>query len=303
MALPSAAEFLTARDGVRLFYRRIGSGGPAVIAPFEAALGTDFDRLAAAGRTLVLYDMRNRGQSDAVAENGRIGIRQDLDDLEDLCAGLALARVSLIGYSYLGKLVVLYALEHPERVERIVQLGPIPPRYPVTYPAGLGPAERPAKDPAALADLKAMREQNEHLKNPQAYCEHEFRLSALDLVGDARNTARVRNPCRMINEWPTNLMRHFEHHIRTLAQFEYEPARYRAVTAPVLAIHGTLDRNAPYGAGREWAMTLPNARLITVEGAAHQSWADAPDLILGAIDTFLKGQWPGNAEQVKTLAR
>ena len=37
------------------------------------------------------------------------------------------------------------------------------------------------------------------------------------------------------------------------------------VRAPVLTIHGTWDRNAPYAGGREWALTLPDARLITVE--------------------------------------
>ena len=49
---------------------------------------------------------------------------------------------------------------------------------------------------------------------------------------------------------------------------------------PVLTIHGTWDRNAPYAAGREWALTLPNARLITVEGAAHQVTADAPEIVV-----------------------
>ncbi len=52
-------------------------------------------------------------------------------------------------------------------------------------------------------------------------------------------------------------------------------------TAPVLTIHGTKDRNAPYGAGRDWASMLPNARLHTVEGAAHAPWIEAPDKVLG----------------------
>jgi pimeloyl-ACP methyl ester carboxylesterase len=72
---------------------------------------------------------------------------------------------------------------------------------------------------------------------------------------------------------------------------------------PVLIIHGTWDRNAPYAAGREWALTLPNARLITVERAAHQVTADAPDVVLPAIETFVAGRWPERAEKITSLER
>jgi pimeloyl-ACP methyl ester carboxylesterase len=73
------------------------------------------------------------------------------------------------------------------------------------------------------------------------------------------------------------------------------------VTAPVLTVHGTMDRNAAYGAGREWAMTLPDARLVTVSGAGHCSWADDPERVFGAVETFLSGRWPENAEKVTRL--
>lgn len=73
--------------------------------------------------------------------------------------------------------------------------------------------------------------------------------------------------------------------------------------APVLTIHGTWDRNAPYASGREWAMTFPDARLLTLEGAAHQVTADAPEIVLEAIDEFVSGRWPAAAERVTPLER
>jgi pimeloyl-ACP methyl ester carboxylesterase len=73
------------------------------------------------------------------------------------------------------------------------------------------------------------------------------------------------------------------------------------ITMPVLVIHGTKDRNAPYGGGREWAMSLPDARLVTVEGAAHVSWADDPIAVFGSIREFLRGNWPLTAEKVTVL--
>jgi hypothetical protein len=47
-----------------------------------------------------------------------------------------------------------------------------------------------------------------------------------------------------------------------------------------------------HGGGREWASTLPNARLLTVENAAHAPWIEAPDLVFGSMSTFLDGAWP-----------
>jgi pimeloyl-ACP methyl ester carboxylesterase len=61
------------------------------------------------------------------------------------------------------------------------------------------------------------------------------------------------------------------------------------------------DRNAPYGAGRDWAMQLPDARLVTVENAAHAPWIEAPELVFGSIKAFLDGAWPEAAEQVKSV--
>ena len=73
------------------------------------------------------------------------------------------------------------------------------------------------------------------------------------------------------------------------------------VKIPVLVVHGTKDRSAPYGGAREWAMTLPNARLLAVENAAHAPWIEAPERVLGAIQTFLHGNWPDAAQQVDSI--
>jgi pimeloyl-ACP methyl ester carboxylesterase len=71
-------------------------------------------------------------------------------------------------------------------------------------------------------------------------------------------------------------------------------------TPPVLIVHGTRDRNAPYGGAIDWAMQLPNARLVTVENAAHAPWIEAPELVLNSIRTFLDGDWPEAARNMKT---
>jgi pimeloyl-ACP methyl ester carboxylesterase len=48
---------------------------------------------------------------------------------------------------------------------------------------------------------------------------------------------------------------------------------------------------------------LPDARLVVLQGAAHQAFAERPDVVRAAVDEFLQGKWPATAEQVTTDPR
>ena len=93
------------------------------------------------------------------------------------------------------------------------------------------------------------------------------------------------NEVGFLHHWLTSLM-------PSIHALQLTPEQLRSVTAPVLTIHGTLDRQSPYGAGLEWSQSLGNARLLTIPDAAHVPWIEAPDEVFGAIRTFLGGEWP-----------
>ena len=190
-----------------------------------------------------------------------------------------------------------YAVAHPERVERIVQIGPVGPAFGTRYPDSLVAHDAvEVTDSAAYAELLRLRKEGAAEREPKADCEREYRVLRGRLVGDQRLAARVPDLCAMPNEWSMHLGPHqrwiFTSYARlvtpTLEQFA-------ALTMPVLTIHGTQDRNAPYGGGREWAARLPNGRLLTVRGAAHMPWLDAPDVVYPALERFLSGRWPSTA--------
>jgi pimeloyl-ACP methyl ester carboxylesterase len=67
---------------------------------------------------------------------------------------------------------------------------------------------------------------------------------------------------------------------------------------PVLIVHGKKDRSSPYGGGRDWAAMIPNARLLTIGGAAHAPWIEFPEAVLTPIRTFLDGTFPDSAEAI-----
>ncbi len=292
--------YVAAPDGVRLYFQKVGTSPQVVILPSRLFTFPEFEWLGK-HYTLITYDMRNRGRSDLVVDESKITFEQDVADLETIRRHFGVERMALIGYSYLGKIVVLYALEHPERVERIIQFGPVAPDFGTEYESEYVFQDDPV-EPEARAKLRALRsEENYHLTHPREYCEEEWRVvQRPTLVGDPARIDRVRiSVCDMPNEWPILQVRHLRAHFEESGMKFVTPLdRVRKLATPVLTIHGTRDRNAPYGAGREWAYLLPNGRLLTVEGAAHHAFGEAREVVMPAVLVFLRGAWPAGAARV-----
>jgi len=298
---PVENGYLISFDGTRLSYTKVGDGSEVVLIPGRLFLFPDFQVLAK-GRTLIAYDMRNRGQSDAVTNTAEIGLQQDADDLDAVRKHFQVQKASLIGFSYLGKMVVLYAIQHPDHVSRIVQLGPVARVFGTKYPEALTAGdEDKVPDPAEEKKFEDLYKTGFAKEHPKAFCQMEWRDEQLRMVGDPTHASRIASPCEMKNEWPIHLWPHFEVFLPSDKATVIPNESMRKLTMPVLTFHGRKDRNAPYGGGREWDMLLPNARLITIDGAAHMSWIEFPEIVFPNIDLFLNGQWPDRAEKVKTL--
>jgi pimeloyl-ACP methyl ester carboxylesterase len=287
---------------VRLFYQKVGAGKQVVIIPAGFFLFDDFQTLAK-GRTMIFYDMRDRGRSDAVADPNRLSIQYDVDDLETVRKFFRIERADLIGWSYLGMMVVQYAIEHPDRVDRIVQLGAVPRKFGTQYPATLTAQDAvPVPDPVQIKELEELERSGFLRDHPKEFCEKEWQVTRVQLVGNPANVTKLRpSKCIMPNEWPVHLNPHIEASLSSIQQMDIPRDKIAALRVPVLTIHGTQDRNAPYGGGREWSMTFSEARLVTISGAAHMSWVDAPEVVFSSIDTFFNGRWPPEAEKIMQL--
>ena len=298
---PDVTEgFVTAESGVEIYYVKTGRGAQTVILPARLFTFDDL-RWLAERYTLISYDMRNRGRSSRVADLAKISLQADVADLEAIRRHFGVDQVHLIGYSYLGLMVMLYALDNPQHVGRIVQLGPVALKFGTEYRAEYVAADRQQViDQHGGARLRELRASNYHTTHPREYCEEEWRVARFMLVGDPQRVDRLGpGVCESPNEWPVNLARHMERHfVGSVQKLDVPRERVARLQNPVLTIHGTIDRNAPYGAGREWAYLLPDARLVTLPGAAHQAFAERPEVVRPAIDEFLRGGWPAAAEKV-----
>jgi pimeloyl-ACP methyl ester carboxylesterase len=151
--IPELEATTVTPDGVRLWYRVVGDGPQTVVIPNALFHGTRLDGLADERRRLVLYDPRGRGRSDSVGA-GQISLDHNLADVETIRQAVGADSIALIGWSGMGMELFVYALRHPGRVTRLVQLAPVAPRW-TPYSDSLGSSRRARTDPRAREQLQA----------------------------------------------------------------------------------------------------------------------------------------------------
>jgi len=297
------AGYIATHDGSKLYYEKVGAG-PVIIAPGRLFLFDSF-RQFADRNTVISYDMRNRGKSEHIEDVKKLTIQNDVRDLETVRQHFGVAKFSLVGYSYLGLMVAIYAMEHPDHVARIVQLGPVPLKFGTRYPP-----DEMQNDRDQVPNLKARQELEQLQKSgfaeshPEEFCEKSWAVNRFVLVGDPANVDKLgKGWCDMPNEWPVNLDKHFQYVFTSVYNLDIPKEELKKITMPVLTIHGTKDRNAPYGSGKEWARNLPDGRLVTIKGGAHQSFVEYPEQVFPAIRTFMEGNWPQQAVKVTQSQR
>jgi pimeloyl-ACP methyl ester carboxylesterase len=291
--------FVTTDDGARLYFETLGTGATTIVIPNGLYFLHDFAHLAER-HTLIAFDLRNRGRSDAIDDAARLerGILNDVDDLDAVRRHFGLDRIDLIGHSYVGITVVLYAMAHPAQVGRVVQIGPMAPRAGAPYPAQLTNADATLNDVLArLGELEKERASTD----PVAFCRKFWSVLSALYVADPADAHKITwSRCDVPNE--RAFMKYWIGSILpSIRNLTLTPEQLAATPTPVLTIHGRKDRSAAYGGGREWAMLLPNARLVTIDNAGHGPWIEDPGTVFGAIAAFLDGAWPASAEKVESM--
>lgn len=87
---------------------------------FEHTIGKKLETLF----TVIYYEQRGSGRSDAPKDDKDYKFQTLVSDLEDLCAVLELDKIILLGYSFGGEIVLEYAQKYPHRVEKVIVEAP-----------------------------------------------------------------------------------------------------------------------------------------------------------------------------------
>ena len=287
--------YIPLQEGLRLHYRAVGDGPRTVVIPASTELAADLEPLAR-GRKVIFYDQRSRGQSDVDPDESHIWIDYEVHDLEAIRLHFGLERVSIIGWSYMGGISALYTGAHPACVDRLILMCPIPPRSDAPYndPEARAKKEDERIDPEGAKRLREMQQQGLDISDPETYCREFESIITPRQMGKPEALARRRSdPCAFANEWPHNKAKNFP---PVITQWDWRQ-QVTSAQAPALIIHGA-DDLISVDASREWAATLPGARLLIIPGSGHFPHLESPDLYFSAVDQFLNGEWPEGAETI-----
>jgi proline iminopeptidase len=294
---PAPVEGRVAGDGAQLFYRLVGAG-PDVLVMIHGGPGMDMGYMAAdfaplaEKHRLLFYDQRGGGRSELLGDDpAQYTMARHVADLEALRRHFGLERMTLVAHSFGPALAAAYAMAHPERVARMIFLGPVPPRagdlwarYQKTMDAQLTPEER--------AELVRLEEAMVRGADPVAACRAYWaigvkpRLAAPELArrlaGDFCGAGAEAIRAGMGVAGP--------HTMASLGEWDFRPG-LAAVQAPTLIVHGELEA-IPMDLVEEWTTALPAARLVKIPGASHFPYVERPDLVWPAIATFLRDTAP-----------
>jgi len=106
---------------INLYYEQYGTGDPIIFAHAfldNCSVWKAQIPVLARTHTVIVYDHRGHGESDK--PKGDYSVQTLAEDLNGLILALNLDRVSLVGNSIGGMTILTIALNHPERVSKLV---------------------------------------------------------------------------------------------------------------------------------------------------------------------------------------
>ncbi|TDD64725.1 alpha/beta hydrolase [Jiangella aurantiaca] len=243
---------------------------PAILLIGGAAASMDYwedefcERIAAAGRHVIRYDLRDTGRSTAypAGSPGYTGAELVTDALAVL-DGYGLPAAHLYGISMGGGIAQEIAVLHPSRVQTLTLQS--------TSPAGPGGPDRP--------DLPPMEPQVAALFASEApqpdWSDREAAIEAL-IEGERPfdgaippDLARVRAVVTRMYDRTTDVAASQTNHW-ILEGGELDRGKLAEITAPTLVLHGTADPLLPFPHAEALAREIPGARLVPLPGMGHQ---------------------------------
>ena len=291
--LAVAEGYITGADGVKLFYRKVGSS-PAVAVLLHGGPGSNINAVwpdlqpLARTRTVVMYDQRGGGRSEVLTDPGRLTATHHVRDLEALRSALGLPRFALIGESWGAGLAVLYAAAHPDRVERLLLIGPMPPTRAILERR----LDESDQSMGLRRRLEEVRRAMPGSPDPVATCREFFALYQKQFFVTPEAMARRRgSSCDGPAEGVRNYFVVNDATFASLGNWDFRPALAK-LTVPALVIEGEQSIPSTVESARVMAQSLPGAALALIPNAGHYPQVEQPALFFAAVDAFLRARQP-----------
>ena len=235
--------------------------------------------------TVIMYDQRGGGRSQIIHDPSLLEAEDHVDDLEALREHLGLERMTIIGESWGAGLALLYATKYPERVNRIVFLGPMPP----TRSMMTRRLDQVNDKTGFYQRLAEMRRAMPSSSDPIGLCRAMFAeyLKAY-FVDEAAMARRRGSSCDAPAEGVRNYQTVNDATFASLGDWDFLPL-LRRLSVPALVIEGA-GSTPTLESVRAWAAELPNHSFVLVPDAGHFPQVENPERFFAVVERFLSEQ-------------
>lgn len=278
-------QFCQSRDGVQLAYAQMGRGLPIVKTgnwmthlerDCESPIWRHLYHELSRDHTLIRYDARGNGLSDRDVPD--VSFDHFVDDLSAVVDAAGLDRFVLLGISQGCAVAIAYAVQHPERVSRLVLFG--------GYAVGWRKRARTQAEKEAGEAMLTLVRLGWGQENPA------FRqlFTSQFIPEGTKEQSDWFNELQRISTSPEDAVRNL------LATGETDVTALLAqVKVPTLVMHSRHDARVPFEAGRRMAAGIPRARFVALESKNHLILEDEPAFgrFLDEIKSFIDSDAAG----------
>ncbi|MDC1162203.1 alpha/beta hydrolase [Tenacibaculum sp.] len=235
---------------------------------FMECWNPNINSLVTAGYKVVLYDLWGRGLSDRPRVDYKIEVFRN--QLNDLINFITPNKVSLMGSSFGCVIASDYTLNYPDKIKKLVFVGPAGWPSPKNKPSSLINVPVLSHSVFHLFGLKILKPKVENYlyDKKNHYWAIEYWEKYANLSGYNRSALSALKHAPVID-------------------YLYGWKKIGKEKTPILFVWGKNDVSFPFINTKKVEKLIPNAKIIGIENSAHWVNIEKPNIVNNEIITFL----------------
>jgi len=273
----------------KLFCTVAGEGSPLIILHGGPGLSQDYlltslTRLAQTNR-VIFFDQRGCGKSEGVVDAESIKIEHFIEDIEAVRKAFGCKKVSLIGHSWGGHLAMLYAVSHPDCIDKLVLMNSTAA---TSSDFALFIKEWSRRLASQMNELQALKESDAYKRGDpetvsqyfkimfRSYCFHEEDADKLNLIMPAMASINGNKTYEFLKQ--SYLVKPFD-----------LTDDLKKLSCKTLIIHGDYDP-IPLQTAKHVQESIAGSKLVVIEQCGHFPYVEQPAQFFKHLLAFLRNQ-------------
>lgn len=263
-------------DGVRVHYQEAGEKANPVLVLIHGFASSTlvwskvFLSLAQAGFRVIAVDLLGFGYSGK-PRNGEYTITGQANLLMKLLERLGIKRATLVGSSYGGAVAATCALDHPQRVDKLVLIGTVNNNRPLRFKLMRifsSPVVGDVVSPLLIGSRRLLRKRMKRVYDRHEWVLDERRVDARHFPLRASGTQRA--IISTVRHWDAERISRDAHLIRQ----------------PTLLLWGENDLEIPLADGERLHEEIPGSRLVVFLNCGHLPHEEYPEAFTKVVTDF-----------------